>query len=220
MARTISNVIRYPDVIGLMLPARAGKTGFRFSFARNWDGAFTAFQVVPNHGYRSPNVNPYHMAGKIADNQVGFIFRISDYTTAFPTLIDGVPLYFRVEAQNPNGSFDAPEAMHLILPANLPPSTPYTLVGTVPEGAVAFTNSIEIQLPGRAFDWQINVTAGTNLGVAFDPGGPEFTMLFDPVENNAPFRQTFSAVTQLFLRGISGTSTINAVFTRNNNPYY
>lgn len=220
MARTISCPVRFPNVIGLMLPSRPGKTGFRFSFARNFDASFTAFQVVPNHGFRSASVNPYHMAGQIAPNQVGFIFNISDYTPVHATLIDGVPLYFKVEAQNPNGTFDAPEAMHLVLPANLPSGGSFSLVGTVPQGAVAFTNSLEIQLPIRTFDWQINVTSGTNLGVAFDSGGPEMTVTFDPVENNNPFRQPFTNITQLFLRGIGGTSGISCLFTLNNNPFY
>lgn len=215
MARTISTILRYTDTVALFLPRRTGKVGFRFGFARNFDGSFTTFQVVPNHGYRSPNVLSTTLPGKISDDQVAFVFRISDYTTNFATLIDGVPLYFRVEAQNPNGSFDAPEAMHLVLPTRNP-SGSFVLRGTVPVGA-ALANSIEIQLPGRCLDWQIKSLGGDNIEVAFDSGGPEYVVIPNTPDGFS-LSKTYTSISQLFLRAPASPASMAAIFTINNNP--
>lgn len=215
MARSISCVIRKTDLIGLVLAQRPGKIGFRFGFARNFDGAFTTFQVVPNHGFRSVSVPPLAFQGPFT-NQVGFIFRPSDYTATHATLIDGVPLFLRVEAQNPNGSFDAPEAMHLIIPNQKQPNAPFMLRGTAPNGA-ALANSVEIQLPGRCMDWQFKVDTGSNLEVAFDSGGPEFVVLPESTTGHN-FAQIYTSISQVFIRGAGGTSTFSSVFTLANSP--
>jgi hypothetical protein len=217
MARSISCVTRKTNLIGLVVPERPGKIGFRFSFAVNFDAAFTALQVVPNHGFRSVSVPPTAFGnGTPFKNQVGFIFRPSDYTATIPAMIDGIPLYLRVEAQNPSGTFDSPEAMHLVLPNRNDPNAPFMLRGTVPNAA-NLAASLEIQLPGRNFNWRIKVDGGSNLEVALDPGGPEYVVLPEPTTGRS-YEQVYSSISQLFLRGAGGTSNISSTFTLGNAP--
>lgn len=147
---------------------------------------------------------------------MGFVFRPSDYTATHATLVDGVPLFLRVEAQNPDGSFDAPEAMHLVLPNRTNPNAPFGLRGTVPNLA-SLAASLEIQLPGRCFDFQIKVDGGSNLEVAFEPGGPEYVVLPESTTGRG-FNQIYTSISQVFLRGAGGTSNISSVFTLNNSP--
>lgn len=215
MARSINSVIRREDLIILSVPHRTGKIGFRFGFTTSFVGSFTTFQVVPNYGFKSRNV-PYRNEGNFK-GYAQFAFRPSDYTAAHATLVDGIPLFFRIEAQNPDGSFDSPEAMHLVLPhTSYGPNDSFMLSGTVPSLA-NLAASLEVQLPMRVKDFEIKVDADANLAVAFDPGGPEYTVLPEATTGRG-FSRLNTNITQLFLRGAGGTSTISSVFTLNNDP--
>jgi hypothetical protein len=204
----------------LTVRKRAGKTGFRFSVASNFDASFAAFQIVSNDGYRSVSVPDIGAIGSQFRDQVRFLFNPADYTADVPAMLDDVPIYLQIEAKNPDGSFDAPEAIHVLLPYNSGPFRPVQLRGTIPQGA-DLTNSLEIQLPMQCNDIHITNDGAHDLYLAFERGstvGPEYHMQQTSATDYAPLELTLSSITQLFLRGDSGTTTISAILTARNNP--
>lgn len=222
MPRSISIVRRRVGYVDLQLPKRDGQTGFRFSAASNFDAAFTAFQVVPNHGFRSTSLKQDVRGnlGNQARGHVRFLFNPADYTAAVAAVRDDVPIFIRVEARNPDGSFEAPEAMHMLLPYTPGPNPPILLRGTVPSGA-DISASLEIQLPYLCNDWEIQNDGAADMFIAFDRGattaGPEYRL--QPASTVfRSFEQIYTTVSQLFLRGSGGSTTISAVFTGKNNP--
>ena len=76
---------------------------------------------------------------------------------------------------------------------------------------------MEIQLPSRCYEWEIKVDSGANLEVAFDSGGPEFVVLPETSAGRA-FENSITSISEIFLRGAGGASTISSIFTLQNNP--
>lgn len=219
MARSISIYRRKPNLVDLLIKRRDGKTGFRFGAAANFDGAFTAFATVPNYGIKSKSVPDVH-AGNVGNQfreHVRFLFDPADYVATAAALVDGNPFFLRVEARNPDGSFDAPEAMHLVLPPPIEPNRIINLRGTVPTGG-SLAAALEIQLPYQCDDFEILNDGAAIMFVAFHPTGGEYQV--DPVTASfRAFEQQFSSVSQVFVRGSGGTTTASLAFTlRNNTP--
>jgi len=218
MARSISIYRRKPNLVDLLVKKRDGKTGFRFGAAANFDGAFTTFAVVPNYGVKSKSV-PDVYAGNVGNQfreDVRFLFDPADYVATAAALVDANPFYLRVEARNPDGTFDAPEAMHLVIPPPVEPNRAITIRGTVP-AAGSLATSLEIQLPGQCNDWEILNDGGAPLFVAFHPTGGEHQVLPVTTAFDA-FQQYTTAVSQLFLRGAGGSTTVSTTLTLRNNP--
>lgn len=217
MARSISVYRRKDNLVDLLVRHRTGKTGFRFGAASNFDAAFTTFAVVPNYGLRSPSV-PEAYAGSVGDQfrgQARFIFDPVDYVATATALIDVNPFFLRIEARNPDGTFDAPEAMHLILPPPVEPNRIINLRGTVPVGA-SLATALEIQLPGQCNDFEILNDGAAIMFAAFHPTGGEYQV--DPVTSSfRAFEQQITSVSQVFVRGAGGTTTASMVFTLRNN---
>ena len=219
MARSISIVRRKTDLVDLTVRRRDGITGFRFSAATNFDTAFTAFATVPNQGIVSPSVPQAAVvsAGSQFRGLVRFVFDPADYVATAAALVDSNPFFLRIESRNPDGSFNAPEAMHLVLPATPGPASNrvFNLRGTVPSGA-ALANSLEIQLPMQCTDFEIQNDGASILFIAFEPTGGEYQL--SPVASVfRSFSQVRSSVSQVFLRGSGGTTTISSVWTLRNN---
>ena len=209
MARTLSIIRRKPNLVDLTTPRRSGVIGFRFSFATNFDAPFTPFQVVRNQGMkvlrppvsggpRTPDVS----SGKQRKNFVGFIFDPTEYG-----ITDTAPFFIRVEPETSPGVFGAAEAIHLILPYSSTPDRPIVLSGTVPAGAT-LANSLEIQLPYQCNNWEIDNIGINYLCFASNPLGDEFS-----IPTGAIFEQTYSPVSQIFIRGVGGATTLTSVFT-------
>lgn len=219
MPRSISIVRRRVGYVDLQVPKRSGKTGFRFSAASNFDSSFTNFQVVSNDGFRSVSLRQ-DVRGNLGNqsrDHVRFLFDPSDYTASIPAVRDDVPFFIRLEARNPDGSFDAPEGAHMVLPQLFGPQPPVLLHGDAPTGA-GLTGSQEIQLPALCDDFEIrNQSTGSDLHVAFDRGsvnGTEF--LVGPGQSLDQVRTT---VYQIFVRGESGSATeLFAILTLRNGP--
>lgn len=216
MARSISIYRRKPNLVDLLVRRRIGKKGFRFSAASNFDSSFIAFATVPNYGVKSRNVKDvYSMTvGDQFRDQMRFLFDPSDYVTTAPALIDTSPFFLKIEAQNQDGTFDAAEAMHLVLPPSIEPRRIVNLRGTIPIGA-AISNSLEIQLPSQCYDFQILNDGAANLFVAFHPSGGEY-QVFQVSTTYTEYTSTLSAATQIFLRGSGGSTTVSLSFTLRN----
>lgn len=222
MPRSISVVRRRTGLVDLTVRQRPGKIGFRFGAAANFDVAFTTFQVVPNHGFKTPDIPDSDAVGAIGSqfrDQVRFLFNPGFYTASVAAVRDDKPWFIRLEAQNPDGTFDAPEAMHMIMPFGSTPLRAVQLSGTVPSGA-DLTASLEIQLPMLCDDFEIQNDGAADMYVAFERGavvGPEYRV--PPL--SAQFMnlsKTLTNVSQVFMRGNGGTTTISAIFTAKNNP--
>ena len=217
MPRSISIVRRKANLVDLTIRRRTGITGFRFGASPNFDAAFVAFATVPNYGIKSPSV-PDVAAGYVGSqfrDQMRFLFDPADYVATAPALVDTDPFYLRVESQNPDGTFNAPEAMHLVLPASSNPNRPFIIRGTVPNLA-SLALSIEIQLPMQCNDFDIQNDGAAPLFLAFEPTGAEYQVL--PV--SAAFRafeQYVTSVSQVFLRGAGGSTIISSAWTLRNN---
>lgn len=201
----------------LLIKKREGKTGFRFGAASNFDGSFTTFATVPNHGIKSRSV-PDVYAGNVGNQfreDVRFLFDPADYVAVASALVDTDPFFLRVEAQNPDGSFDSPEAMHLVLPPPIEPDRAINLRGTIPAGA-SLAASLEIQLPGQCYDFEILNDGAANMFVAFHPTGGEHQVLTVTSAFDA-YEQYATAVSQIFVRAVGGTTTASMTFTLRNN---
>lgn len=217
MARSISVNRRKDGLVDLLIPKRDGKTGFRFGAATNFDAAYTTFATVPNDGLASSSVPSVavNSVGSQFKNHVRFIFKPSDYVATAAALIDTNPFFLRIEARNPDGTFDSAEVGHLILP---PPIEPYRVInlrGTAPSGA-SLANSLEIQLPGRCTDFSILNDGAAPLFVAFHSTGGEYQVLPVTSAFNA-YEQYTGSVSQIFIRGSGGSTTVSMAFTLKNN---
>lgn len=205
-------------LVDLTVRQRPGVIGFRFSAASNFDSSFTAFQTVPNYGYRSATAPQPDDVGSQFRDQCRFLFNPSDYTASVPAVRDDLPFYVRLEPQNPDGSFGAAEAMHLVLPYAPGPNRSVVLHGFAPTAASA-TGAREIQLPQLCNDFLIkNQSTGAALNVAFERGqgnGPEYRV--DPGKD---LTLDYTTIYELFVRGESGSAAeLYAVLTVKNNPF-
>lgn len=221
MPRSISVIRRTPGVIDLTVRRRPGIIGFRFSAAANFDSAvFTAFQVVPNYGYKSLTAPDLGGIGNQFRDLVRFLFNPSDYTATVAAVRDDVPFYIKIESQNLDGTFNPAEAMHMIMPAHWTANRPILLQGTVPAGLTQL-NSIEIQLPMSCIDWEIQNDGAADIYMSFERGavaGPEYrlqpaTSIFRSME------QYVTTVSQIFMRGAKGSTTVSAIFTARNERF-
>jgi hypothetical protein len=224
MPRTFSVARRRTNLVDITVPRRDNIIGFRFSASSNFDAAFTNFQVVPNDGVRTlrapaaggPRTPDISMPGNQRNrrNNARFVFDPDEYTAGVPVVRDDTPFFVRLESQNPNGTFNAAEAMQLVQPYSSAPHRPVQLFGIVPAGA-ALANSLEIQLPYQCQDFEITNNGAAILYVAFERPGYEYqlqpqTTIFDK------FEQIVTSVSQIFVRGAGGPTTMSAIFTLRN----
>ena len=216
MSRSISVVRRKPDLVDLTVRKRPGIIGFRFGAAVNFDTAFTTFATVPNHGIKSPSVHAVH-AGHVGSqfrDQVRFLFDPADYVATAAALIDTDPFFLRIESQNPDGSFNVAEAMHMILPGPAQAHRALILRGTVASQA-SLAASLEIQLPMQCTDFDVQNDGAAPLLMAFHPTGAEYQVL--PVTSAFSSKEQYTtSVSQVFLRGSGGSTTISSTWTLRN----
>lgn len=220
MPSSISVFRRRQNLVDLTVRLRASVTGFRFSAAANFDSAFTAFQVVPNCGFRSRSVPaPDGVIGSQFRDECRFVFAPSDYSASVIAVRDGFPFYVRVEPRNANGTFGPPEAMQIILPYSTVPNRAVILHGTAP--AASPTGAVEVNLPGLCDDFTIkNQSTGSNLFISFDhgtstgPAGPEFL-----VSPGQVLDMDFANASRVFVRGgTAGSAELYSVFTQKTQP--
>ncbi len=217
MPRSLSLYRRKANLVEVLVRQRPGKIGFRFSAAANFDAAGVAFATVPNHGLRSPSVPEIGVVGSQFKDQVRFLFNPADYFATAPALVDNTPFFLQVEAANPDGTFEAIEAMHMVLPPEMAtPNRPVVISGTAPNQA-AIADSLEIQLPMQCTDFEVENNGGAQLFVAFERPGAEYQI---PVLATTPYAlpKRFTSVSQLFVRGGGATSAFRAILTLRNNP--
>jgi hypothetical protein len=147
-------------------------------------------------------------------NNVRFVFDPDEYTAGVPVVVDNTPFFIRLESQNPNGTFNAAEAMQLLQPYNSVGHRPVQLNGTVPIGASPAV-ALEIQLPYQCQDFDITNNGAAVLGIAFERPGTEYqlqpqTSIFDTLG------QVVTSVSQIFVRGLGGPTAMSAIFTLRN----
>jgi len=217
MARSLSLYRRRAGIIDLTLPVRAGVASYNFQFATNFDGSYTTFQNVPSNGLISTTASDPASDSSGFRGLTRFLFNPADYTAAFPTLLDTVPLWIKIVPISTAGVTGTAEAGQLILPYSSTPDRPVNISGSAPS-AVSIAGSLEIQLPRQCRNLQIQNNDTTNpMFVAFEPGGSEFEV-FALASKFTNFGFTYPVVTQLFVRGSGGTVTFNATMSIRNNP--
>jgi hypothetical protein len=203
MARYLSVLRRRTGLVDVVLQARPGAASYNFRVAANWDSAMTLFQVVPAAGYRSRSAPEDSLAGSAFRGKTRFLFNPSDYTVAVPAMDDTKPFYLSIVQNNVDGTSNAAEAQHLVLPYSPAPNRPLVLRGTAP-AAADMTGSFEIQLPMQCRNARFQVDGAADAFVAFEPSGPEIRVPALSVEfSNVDM--TYPAFTQLFVRGTSAT---------------
>lgn len=225
MPRSMSLFRRRTNIIDLTIRRRPNIIGFRFNASTNFDVAFAPFQVVPNDGFiklrtpalggpRTPSdpLNPSQSRGLVR-----FVFDPDEYTATVPAVRDDTPFFVNIESQNPDGTFNSIEAMHLIMPYSTTPDRIITLSGTVAAG-VALVNSIEIQLPMQVNDINIKNTGANDLYVAFERPGSEIVIeTAAPIDHNH-YVGVYATTSQIFIRSNVAATTMNATFGVKNNP--
>jgi hypothetical protein len=217
MPRSISVSRRRANLVDLTVRRRPGVRAFQFKAAANFDAAFTLFETVPNVGVRNgpPDIGPDAACFK---DQVRFLFNPDLYTATAPGCVDANPFFILIAPVSDAGVVGSDEAMHLLLPYSSAPNRPVVLQGNIPSGA-GLANSIEIQLPMQCNDFDIQNDGGADLYVAFERPGFEYRV--QPVTTAfKTFEQTYTSVSQLFLRGAGGATVMSATFTLRNNPTY
>lgn len=222
MPRSISVTRRKPNLVDLNIRDRPNILGFEFGAASNFDSAFSVFQTVLGDGMqkldtgtppRSVNVP---VPGSQFRGLVRFVFDPDVYTVAVPAVKDSAPFFIRVRTVLPDGLFGAYEAMHLVMPYNPGPFRPIQLRGTAP-AAVDLAHSLEIQLPMQCNSNTIMNDGTNDLFIAFESPGAEYRI--QPVTTTfKTIDQYITSVSQIFVRGAGGGTTLNAIFTARNNP--
>jgi hypothetical protein len=216
MPRALSITRRRAGLVDLSVPLNPAAVAFQFKAATNWDGAFTVFATVPNTGTRSVSVPDSSYGVDRFFSQCRFLFNPNDYTTVNAAVVDTSPFYITVAPVAPGGGIGTASAIHVVMPYNTTPNRTFVLQGTVPAGA-AQVNSLEIQLPQTCNDFQFDNDGAADLFVSFERPGAEYRV--QPASTDfKSFAQTFTNISQVFLRGAGGTTTMSAVFTYRNNP--
>lgn len=124
--------------------------------------------------------------------------------------IDTAPMYLRIRQVGTDGAVGAWEAMHLVLPYSTVSDRAFILSGTAPSGT-GVGDALEIQLPGQCFSPEFLATGATTVQVAFEPGGPEFTV---PIAaSGVALNPPFANYTQLFVRGPGSTAGFTAAMS-------
>jgi hypothetical protein len=245
MARYLSLYRRRPNLVDINLQSgpyapmaiglAAGKVAASYDFyvGQNFDtGAFTKFQNVPaSGGYTSPALSAPGVSIAFDGEQFSqsrtpyltrFRFAPSDYTGAglpftVQSVSDSTPFWLQVIQNNLDGTSNTKTAPQLILPYSSQPNRPVLLSGTAPNGP---TTPLEIQLPMQCDNLQVqNTSTSTNLMVAFEPGGPYFTVYQASVDGLNLY-STYPAASQLFVYGESNTCTFNVIAALRNNPNF
>lgn len=242
MARILSLYRRRPNLIDVNLQSgpfapsavATGKVAASYDFqvSSNFDGTFTTFQNVPaSGGYRSPTAQD-PVAGfdseQFSQSRTPYLTRFKfnpvDYmtggavNTVFTTrgVSDLTPIWIKIVKNNQDGTSDPASAPHMILPYASTPNRTVLIAGVAPDvGSLA--TSLEIQLPMQVNNIQVQNTGGANLFVAFEPTGAEWTVfpLSTEFEN---LYETFTATSQIFVRGNGATTTFEVIAALRNNP--
>lgn len=207
MAKSLSVYRRKPGLVDLFLVSRTGAKNYVFKFASNFDVGFTAFQTVPQSGFRSPTAFDSGPAEGFR-GRTRFTFNPADYS-----MDDAKPMWLRIQQNNVDGTVGADEAMHLILPPGSQGRKPVVLNGNAPAGA-AIANSLELQLPHQMQGIELQNNGAGDMFVAFEPGGPEFRVSalssgFTNLSMNYP------TISQMFVRGTALTAFAAVLSARN-----
>jgi hypothetical protein len=129
-------------------------------------------------------------------------------------LNDGTDWWIRVSEVDFAGVEGPLGAPQLLLPYSSQTNRSVVIEGTV-LNASSLATSQELQLPMQCNDWGLVNSGGSTLAVAFDPSGPEMIFTLPMTQEH---RRIYTKVTQLFVRGVGGNTTIRAQFTQFDNP--
>lgn len=155
------------------------------------------------HRAVAPGVHP--MADTFNDSNTSL-------TVANP-LNDTTDWWIRVSEVDAAGVEGPLGARQLLLSYSTQTNRSIVVVGTVPS-ASSLVASLELQLPMQCNDWGLTNMGANPLAVAYDASGPE--MLF-PSPMTQEHRRIYTKVTQLFVRGVGGNTSIRAQFTQFDN---
>jgi len=134
--------------------------------------------------------------------------------TVAGTLNDSTDWWIRVSEVDFAGVEGPLGAPQLLLPYSSQTNRSVVIEGTVLSGS-SLTASQELQLPMQCNDWGLVNSGGNTLAVAFDPSGPEMVFTLPMSQEH---RRIYTKVTQLFVRGVGGNTSIRAQFTQFDNP--
>lgn len=206
---------------GSFIAARANAASYDFQASANFDGSYTTFQNVPaSGGFRSASVPDVGFDGEqFSQSRIPhltrFLFCPSDYIGAVPAVNDLSPIWLRIIQHNLDGSSNAAEAGHLILPYSSTPNRPLMISGTAPS-ETTIASSLELQLPMRTNNVQIQNNGAVPLMVAFEPNGPEFPI--NPVSIDfVNLYTTYPSVSMMLVRGSGGSCQFNVIGAIQNN---
>ena len=218
MPRSISVTRRKPGLVDLSINRRPGVIGYQFSVASNFDSSLTIFQEIPICGYASLSARKYSgTVGSQFRGKTRFIFDPTDYTSVVPAMRDDVPIFLSIRQRNSDNTLGSAEALHMLMPPSWSAFRPILLRGTVSLGANLLA-STEIQLPMQCWDCEIQNGGGADLFIAFERGGvsgPEFRL---PPASSVfrSLEQSYTSVSQIFIRGSGGATIIDGIFAARN----
>lgn len=208
MAKSLSVYRRRTGLVDLFLVSRTGAKSYTFKASTNFDVAASAFQSVPQGGFRSPTAFDSGPSEGFR-GRTRFTFAPIDYG-----LDDTKPIWLRIQQVNVDGSLGTDEAFHLIPPYAPAGRKAVVLAGSAPNAA-SLAASLELQLPHQMQGLELQNNGAQDLFVAFEPGGPEFKVV--PLSTgftNLSFQlPTFG---QLFVRGNGAPVAFTAVMSDRN----
>ena len=215
MARNLSVNKRRVGLVDISFPERVGAKSYQFFAASNWDAASTAFQIVPAAGMRSLTAPDVSAVGSQFRGKTRFVFNPADYTLSVAAVDDTKPFYLTIQQTNWDGTVLPVEAQHLVLPYNPAPNRPLVLRGVAPSGA-SIANSLELQLPMQCRNFRVQNDGAVDAFIAFEPTGAEVRV--PPLSTSfMDLVSVMPSMTQLFMRGSGGTTTISVLAEIHNN---
>lgn len=177
-----------------------GVDTYRFEWATNFDALPTALFTIPRWGYVDPLLTPKEQAGLPPfnnPNQARVVFKGSSHLIPLTSPIWVRTVYIL------NGVDTTTSAWHLLPVRDGAYRSFHVLAGTVP-AAGSLATSLELQLPAQLTGWTVGNLSGSNLKMAFQPGGPEVTVLANTT--GYPVSGTSG---QVFLRGDGGSVVVS-----------
>jgi hypothetical protein len=207
MTRIFSVIRRRPGIVDVLTPRVAGVEGYRFKASANFDGVFVTIFTAPKFGFLdTTGVDQRVIEAQPTDGQVRMVFNPTTYA-----LTDGNQFWlelFHVDGAGVETQVSAPTLV-------LPDQTQFLsrgyghiiLHGDAPS-AVTVAGSLQLDLPRILCDWRVlNEEGATSAYIAFEPGGPEFTLL---PNSTTPQFSTFTARSaSVWVRGGGAAATLS-----------
>lgn len=207
MNRVFSVIRRRPGILDCLTARVPAVEGYRFKASANFDGVFATILTAPKFGFiDTVGVDQRVIEAQPTDGQVRIVFNPTTYG-----LTDANQFWLELFHVDGAGAETQVSAPTLVLPDQtqfLSRGYGHILLHGDAPSALSVAGSLQLDLPRIMTDWRIlNEEGATPAFVAFEPGGPEFTLLPNSL---TPQFATFTAKSgSVWVRGGGAAATLS-----------